>query len=65
MEHVVCVLYVSERRACRAIGPLRTTQRSIPQPDPEQEQLRDRVVSLAKEYGRYGYRTIASMLTEE
>ena len=59
------MLHASERRACRAIGQLRTTQRYVPQPDPEQEQLRDRVVSLAKEYGRYGYKTITSMLRME
>lgn len=65
MAHAVCVLQVSERRACRAIGQLRTTQRYCPQPDSEQDALRDRVVALAKEYGRYGYRTITWLLHRE
>jgi len=52
------VLQVSERRACWGMGQLRTTQRYCPQPDTEHDALRDRVVALAKEYGRYGYRTI-------
>ena len=62
VAHAVCVLQVSERRACRAIGQLRTTQRYCPQPDSEQDALRDRVVALVKEYGRYGYRTITGLL---
>jgi hypothetical protein len=65
VAHAVCVLQVSERQACRAIGQLRTTQRYCPQPDSEQDALRDRVVALAKEYGRYGYRTITGLLHRE
>ena len=65
MAHAVGVLRVSERRACRAIGQLRTTQRYCPQPDSEQDALRDRVVALAKEYGRYGYRTVTDLLRRE
>jgi len=53
------VLHVSERRACRAIGQVRSSYRYQPQPpDPEQARLRERVMALAKEYGRYGYRTV-------
>lgn len=59
------VLHVSERRACRAIGQLRTTQRYQVAPNPFREELRDRVIELAKEYGRYGYRTITSLLNQE
>ena len=62
MEHVVGVLHVSERRACRAIGHIRSSYRYRPRPNPFREKLRDRVVSLAREYGRYGYKTITSML---
>jgi len=58
MAHAMGVLQVSERRACWGMGQLRTTQRYCPQPDTEHDALRDRVVALAKEYGRYGYRTI-------
>ena len=65
MAHAVSVLQVSERRACRAIGQLRTTQRYCPRPDSKQDTLRNRVVALAKEYGRYGYRTITWLLHRE
>jgi putative transposase len=62
---VVTVLPVSERRACRAIGQVRSSYRYRPQPDPSQDRLRERVIALAHEYGRYGYRTVTGMLTRE
>lgn len=65
MEHVITVLHVSERRACRAIGQLRSSYRYAPQPDPSQARLRERVIALAKEYGRYGYRTVTWCLQRE
>ena len=66
VRHVVTVLHISERRACRAIGELRSSYRYQPQPpDPEQEWLRARVIALAKEYGRYGYRTVTDLLRQE
>lgn len=63
---VVTVLHISERLACRAIGQLRSRYRYQPQPpDPEQERLRARGIALAKEYGRYGYRTVTDLLRRE
>ena len=59
------VLNVSERLACRVIGQLRTTQRYEPIVDPNKERLRARIVELATQYGRYGYKTITSMLQLE
>jgi len=56
---------VSERRACKVIGQPRTTQRYEPKDNEEKEKLRDRVVELAEEYGRYGYRTVTDMLNNE
>jgi len=61
----VSVLHVSERRACRAIGQVRSRYRYLPQQEPSQERLRERIIALAKEYGRYGYRTITGMLIRE
>ena len=58
-------LKFSERRVCRAISQVRSTQRYKPIPNPFKEKLRERVIDLAKEYGRYGYRTITSMLNME
>lgn len=65
MRHVITVLHVSERRACRAIGQLRSSYRYAPQPDASQARLRERVIALAKEYGRYGYRTVTWCLQRE
>jgi hypothetical protein len=61
VEHAVTVLQVSERRACRAIGQLRSSSRYVPRPDHD----RERIIALAKEYGRYGYRTVTDMLRLE
>lgn len=58
-------LKVSQRLACRVIGQIRTTQRYEKIIDPTREKLRARIIELAKEYGRYGYKTITSMLQLE
>jgi hypothetical protein len=65
VEHAVTVLHVSERRACRAIGQIRSSSRYVPRPDPYRERLCERIIALAKEYGRYGYRTVTEMLRLE
>lgn len=56
---------MSERFACRVIGQLRTTQRYEPIVDPNRQKVRERIVELATQYGRYGYKTITSMLRLE
>ncbi len=43
----------------------RTTQRYEARPDPLTEKVRPEVIALAKKYGRYGYRTITSMLNNQ
>lgn len=58
-------LSVSERRACRVLGQLRCTQRYEPKQNPFQEKLRERVIEVAKEYGRYGYRQVTDLLNLE
>jgi putative transposase len=63
--HAVTVLHVSERRACRAIGQIRSSFRYVPRPNPFRERLRERIIALAKEYGRYGDRTVTAMLRLE
>ena len=47
------------------MGQVRSSYRYRPQPDPSQERVRARIIALAKEYGRYGYRTITGLLTRE
>jgi putative transposase len=57
---------VSERRACRAIGQPRSTQRRpAPVPGTEEENLRSRLRQLARAHPRYGYRRITTILRRE
>ena len=56
---------MSQRRACKIIGQSRMTQRYAKKPNPQKEKLRERVIELATEYGRYGYRQITCMLNNE
>ena len=65
MGHAVTVLHVSERRACRAIGQIRSSHRYVGRPQSVQDRLSARVIALAKEYGRYGYRTVTDLVRQE
>jgi len=58
------VLKVSERRACRALGQHRSTQRKAPRGKEDEEQLRADLIELARKYGRYGYRKISALLRD-
>jgi len=56
---------LSERRACRVLGQPRTTQRRVwVIPDDEASLVR-RMIALATQYGRYGYRMVTGMLRNE
>lgn len=63
--HVIKELNVSERRACRAIGHHRSTQKYECQENDFSKKITDRVIVLASQYGRYGYRTITDLLNNE
>ncbi len=56
------MLIVSERRACCVLGQVRRTQRYTPRVPDDEELLTRSIVSLASEYGRYGYRRITALL---
>ena len=58
-------LSVSQRRACQALGQYRTTQRYLPHIGTEEEKLTGRIIELASQYGRYGYRRITALLQGE
>jgi len=60
--HVRETVSVSERRACRVLGQVRRTQRYTPKVADDEEALTENIVSLATEYGRYGYRRIMALL---
>ena len=47
------------------MGQHRSTQRRLRLVSSEEEQLTDRIVEMAKEYGRYGYRMITGLLRNE
>ena len=56
---------VSQRRACRVLGQCRSTQRRSPLVPDDEAALVERMVALATEYGRYGYRRVAALLRAE
>ncbi len=56
---------VSERRACKVLGQHRSTQSYENVFNKTQELVRERIVFLASEYGRYGYRRITGLLRLE
>jgi transposase InsO family protein len=56
---------VSQRRACKALGQPRSTQRRTPVAPDDEPRLVERMVELACEYGRYGYRRVAALLRTE
>ena len=58
-------LGVSERRACRVVGHLRTTERYRPLERSQESLLTTAVVRLASQFGRYGYRRITALLRQE
>ena len=65
VEQVQKELGVSERRACRVIGQPRSTQRYQHKVVDDEEMLTRRIIELASEYGRYGYRRVTAMLRNE
>lgn len=56
---------VSERRACRVLKQPRSTQRYQAKQADTEEPLTARIIALASEYGRYGYRRITALLRNE
>ncbi|MCJ2097539.1 IS3 family transposase, partial [Methylobacterium sp. E-046] len=62
VEHIMLTMNVSERRACRALGQHRSTQRKVPRGRDDEEALTADLVALAETYGRYGYRKISALL---
>ncbi len=59
------IVQVSERRACKVVEQPRSTQRVVARLDAATERLTERMVELASEYGRYGYRRITVLLRTE
>lgn len=58
-------LDVSERRACLVLGQHRSTQRRPVSVPDDEDALTQATISLASQYGRYGYRRVAALLRAE
>ena len=56
---------VSERRACQAIGQPQSTQHYDKQVPEDEGLIRQRIIELASQYGRYGYRRVTALLRNE
>jgi putative transposase len=56
---------VTERRACRVLSQSRSTQRRCRQVPSDEPRLTKRIVEMASEYGRYGYRRVTALLRRE
>jgi transposase InsO family protein len=54
----------SERRVCRALGISRSSLRYAAQPRSDEDALRAAIITLASQYGRYGYRLITGLLRQ-
>jgi len=63
--HICQIIKVSERRACQVLGQCRVTQRYASYVAGEEEKLVARIIELATQYGRYGYRRITALLKQE
>lgn len=62
MDQVTAELGISERRACRALGQHRSTQRKKPTTPGDEAALTADIIELARQYGRYGYRRVTALL---
>ncbi len=65
VEHVRLKLAVSERRACKAIGQARSTQRYVGEKVDRDRVLAERMMVLCRENPRYGYRRVWALLRWE
>ena len=62
MAHAQHKHAVTERRACRLAHQPRGTQRYRPTQRADEDQLTRAIITLAGQYGRYGYRRITALL---
>lgn len=62
MEAVCEGLHISERRACKALGQPRSTQRHRAAAASDEDALTAAIVAMARSFGRYGYKRITGLL---
>jgi transposase InsO family protein len=62
VEHAREKHELSERHACRLVNQWRGTQRYVPIQRMDEDALTRDIITLASQYGRYGYRRITALL---
>jgi len=62
VKYVIEEHKVAERRACRVLDINRTAYRYIPVKLPDEDEIRSKVIEVACNYGRFGYRKVTSLL---
>jgi len=65
IQHAIQKLGVSERKACRALGQPRATQRYDRRVPEDEERLTSRIIELTSQYGRYGCHRVTALLRNE
>ena len=65
MRHVQEQLQISERRACRALGQPRSSQRYASEKPEADRALMERMKALSAKHPRYGYRRVHAILRRE
>jgi transposase InsO family protein len=65
IDHITKKMKVSIRRACQVLGVGRSTYHYQPTTTPLELVLTERIIELALQYGRYGYRRITALLNSE
>ena len=53
---------MSQRRVCRALSLCRSSVRYIPIKRADEDEITSKIIELASNYGRYGYRRITAMM---
>ncbi len=62
VDHIIKKMKVSVRRACLVLGIVRSTYHYQSITTPLESVLTERIIELALQYGRYGYRRITALL---
>jgi len=65
IDHIIKTIGVSVRRACMVLGIGRSTYHYQSTTTPLESALTERIIELALQYGRYGYRRITALLRAE
>jgi transposase InsO family protein len=65
IDHITKKVKVSVRRACLVLGIVRSTYHYQSTTTPLESALTKRIIELALQYGRYGYRRITALLNSE